>query len=304
MASLLDNGSVKGISIRSAWNSIEPTEGVFDWTYVDSILSQVAAAGKTASITIIPGVNTPQWVYSKGAVKFFFTDSNPFSPTFGATLFSPMPWDPVFLAAWNQFITAFAARYNAHPAISWIRITGPMNTLTGDWNLQSPNDWAKYAGTQNEFSDAKLVAAVNRVIDSFAASFTAKPLSVAIGRTKVTDSPPFLLAATAVANYGFTTYPKQFLIQSNGWDAQIPPLDVQDPAMQLYKRYAPYCGAQMVWSATNDPGCRVNGGISPCNAVTDLNGAVSLAKQYNVSFLEVYADDILNPDLQSILQGF
>jgi hypothetical protein len=60
----------------------------------------------------------------------------------------------------------------------------------------------------------------------------------------------------------------------------------------------------MVWSATNDPGCRVNGGISPCNAVTDLNGAVSLAKQYNVSFLEVYADDILNPDLQSILQGF
>jgi hypothetical protein len=298
-ASILGNQYVKGISVRSSWDSIEHMEGSFDWSRIDNLVSQAEIAGKKVSIAIAPGVNTPEWVYAKGARKFYFIDRNPYHPTYGHELYCPMPWDDVYLISWINFIEALASRYGKNPTVSWIRTTGPMNTVTMDWNLQEKEDWDKYIGTGDEFSDEKLVGAIKKVIDSFAVAFPSKPLSLAIAKTKITDKSPFLTAATEVTNYGFSNYPNQFLIQINRWKATILP---DGPNLTLL--YAPFTGAQMVWSATNDPDCRMNGKVTPCDPYTSLEGAIQAAIDYNLSFLEIYAVDIMNPDLQPILTSF
>ncbi len=299
--SLLENESVKGISIRIHWEAVEPQEGMFDWTYLDSLISQAGIAGKGASITIIPGVHTPEWVYAKGARKFYFIDRNPYHTTYGQELYCPMPWDDIYLTSWKNFIEALAGRYRENPVVSWIRVTGPTNTTTGDWNLQSKEDWDKYTGTEDEFSDERLIEAVKQAIDWFATN-TAKPVSLAIARTKVSDKP--WSAATEVVNYGFANYPNQFNIQINSWNSNIPSFDKQNAKMELIKQAVPYAGAQMVSSATNDPYCRMNGKQTPCDPYASLKGAIDKAIEYNLSFLEIYASDIKNPELQDILEGF
>lgn len=302
--SLLTNESVAGISIRASWNSMEPEEGAFNWSYIDTLLSNAENAGKKVSLTILPGVSTPEWVYAKGAQKFSFIYLNPEHPTSGEELYCPIPWDEVYLTSWRNFIEALAARYGKNPTVAWIRITGPMNTVSAEWNLQAKEEWDKYIGTENEFSDEKLIVSIKKVTDWFAAAFPLKPLSIAIARTKITDSPPFLRAATEVTNYGFSSYPAQFLIQMNGWKNNVPTPDIQVPDTELFKQYAPLTGAQMVWSATNDQYCRMNNRETPCDPYTSLAGAVELAKDYQLSFLEIYAEDIINADLQGILEQF
>src|SRR5215467_4213020 len=42
--STLDNPDVVGISIRQDWADLEPSEGNFDWSFLDSEVARVAAA--------------------------------------------------------------------------------------------------------------------------------------------------------------------------------------------------------------------------------------------------------------------
>lgn len=304
VSSLLANASVKGISARIDWRILEPQDGVFDWRRVDSMINQVGLAGKKISFAISAGVDTPEWVYEKGARKFVFIDDNVYHDTYGEELYCPMPWDEVYLAEWKKFIDAFGAKYNGNPAIAWVRVTGPMNTTTMDWNLQAATNWDKYIGTGDEFSDAKLAGAVTNAMDWFAAAFPLKPLAIAVGKTKITDSPPYLTAATAVADYGFATYPLQFAIQKNNWNGSMTPPEEPDPDFDLIRQHAPNAGAQMLWSATDDPFCRMNNLVSPCDPYTSLSGAMDLAIGYNLNFLEIYPQDIVNPDLQTVLERF
>src|SRR5438094_4568942 len=37
---------VDGISVRQRWGDLEPTEGFYDWTYLDGVTARAAAAGK------------------------------------------------------------------------------------------------------------------------------------------------------------------------------------------------------------------------------------------------------------------
>lgn len=287
--SLLENELIRGISIRTSWDSIESQEGTFDWSYIDNLVSQAEIAGKTVSIAIVPGVNTPEWVYAKGAEKFYFIDKNPYHPTYGQELYCPMPWDEVYLISWKNFIEALAARYRKNPTVSWVRITGPMNIVTMDWNL-SEKEW-------DDYSNQKITSAIESVIDSFGNSFYPKSLSIAISGGSDT-------MVAEIVNYGSVNYSKQFNIQINSWRATMPPPEEQNPIMDLFEQYSPNTGAQMVWSATNDPDCRMNGKVMPCDPYTSLAGAIQAAIIYNLSFLEIYAADIMNPDLQGVLKRF
>jgi hypothetical protein len=143
-----------------AW---EAQEGVYNWSVIDSLIVQ-EIYGKKVSVTIIPGTKTPEWVYEKGARKFDFINRNRYQPSYGEEMYSPMPWDEVYLSEWGKFIEILATRYGNNPTVPWIRITGHMNTVTADWNLQSIEDWEKYEGTEDEFLDAKLTIAAIKTV--------------------------------------------------------------------------------------------------------------------------------------------
>jgi acid phosphatase len=134
-SSIKTNTNIDGVSIRvRGWSTVEPTEGKFDWSKVDSMIAQVSTPNPTKKITIaIPaGYTTPQWVYDAGAASYSWV----WDRTWGAPICSiakmPLPWDSVFQSKWATLVTAFGAKYSNNPQIVSIKLTGPDNAQDGE----------------------------------------------------------------------------------------------------------------------------------------------------------------------------
>lgn len=59
---ILSNPNIRGVFLRIRWNTINNIEGQYDWTLIDSEIDNAAKYGKTVSIGISAGENTPRWL--------------------------------------------------------------------------------------------------------------------------------------------------------------------------------------------------------------------------------------------------
>ncbi len=121
--------------MRLAWAYLEPTEGDFRWELIDKTIDKWTGKGlgiafriscrETGTDRIEQQFATPQWVVKAGAKGGFYlsgkeTNSNgPWEPDFG---------DPVFLEKLENFLKAFAARYDGKPWLRYVDIGS-----IGDW---------------------------------------------------------------------------------------------------------------------------------------------------------------------------
>ncbi|MCW5979502.1 MAG: beta-galactosidase [Bryobacteraceae bacterium] len=115
------------IYLRLAWSYLEPEEGKFNWSAVDTPAQrwidkgwQVAFRFSCAESDRDQPYATPEWVRKAGAKGYNFT------PRKGIVDSSPM-WepdydDPVFLAKLDRFLAAAAARYDGNPEVAFIDI--------------------------------------------------------------------------------------------------------------------------------------------------------------------------------------
>src|SRR5689334_7668874 len=62
LQSVLDNPDVDGLSIRVSWSSVEPSDNVYDWSFIDSEIAKAAASGKWVFLRIMTQQARPQWV--------------------------------------------------------------------------------------------------------------------------------------------------------------------------------------------------------------------------------------------------
>lgn len=87
------------------WSSIEPTQGTYDWSAVDNLLTTYPAASMT--LRIQAGGTTPSWAYtlSGGTVSVHNTPAN-------SDVTIPYLWTSAYLAAWQAMITAAGQRYD------------------------------------------------------------------------------------------------------------------------------------------------------------------------------------------------
>ena len=116
---VLNNPDVTAISLRQGWASLEPTEGVFDWTFLDSEVARAAAAGKQVMLRIGTQTYRPAWVTAAienaGGTFFTFLDH-------GVPTTIPVFWDPTWLAKKTAMITALGEHFTDNPAVT---IVGP-----------------------------------------------------------------------------------------------------------------------------------------------------------------------------------
>ena len=123
--SMLANQSVDGISLRVSWNDVEPSDGTFMWTTLDSLVAQAASANKVVVIRVMPGWETPAWLFSEGAQAFsFIWDQSIWGPALCTPVSIPVPWDPIYLSKWTALIRAMGAHYDGNPAIAAVKIAG------------------------------------------------------------------------------------------------------------------------------------------------------------------------------------
>ena len=113
------------IYLRLAWSYLEPEEGKFNWSLVDTPAQrwidkgfQVAFRFTCAESGAKQPYATPKWVRDAGAKGHHFT------PGKGIDASSPM-WEPDyndFLEKLDHFLAAAAARYDGNPEVAFIDV--------------------------------------------------------------------------------------------------------------------------------------------------------------------------------------
>lgn len=115
---------VSSVYLRLAWSFIEPEEGKFNWSIVDTPAARWIAKGKLVAFRFSCSESngrdgTPEWVRKAGA-KFV-----PFRGRAGQT--NAARWevdfdDPIFLEKLDHFLGAAAARYDGSPEVAFIDV--------------------------------------------------------------------------------------------------------------------------------------------------------------------------------------
>ena len=297
---ILNDPRIMGLDVTDKWGDIERTEGVYDWSSLDSELAQAETHGKKAIFGIVSGgVNVPDWLLANypDIQTFSFIDPNPYSPTFGQPLTIPVFWDPIFLAKKIAFIQAAGARYAANPNIVVVGCSFA-NSTTVDWNIpDAPEDIANWVAAG--YTTELMVNAGETIIDATMAAFPNQNVVLRIGLGAPGLDPTVTYLAETVVDYATTTYGR-FITTKDALAAYTP-----DPSTVLFDwltlfNQCPNVAAQMLWNVSGDTTYRMNGGI-PGNKQTILLNAITIGARYGTQYQEIYEADLEDPDMSSVI---
>lgn len=120
-----DFPSLSVVYLRIPWSYLEPQEGQFCWSVLDTPAQRWISKGKRIALRISCSESwtrfaTPEWVQQAGAKGYNFkvgtgvTDDGPY--------WEPDYNDPVFLEKLDRFLAAMAARYDGNPEVAFIDV--------------------------------------------------------------------------------------------------------------------------------------------------------------------------------------
>jgi len=111
--------------LRVPWSFLEPEEGRFNWSLLDTPAQRWIDQGKQIALRISSTESwmrwaTPQWVHAAGAKGYNFTVGKGVDPN--GPFWEPDYSDPVFLDKLDRFLAALARRYDGNPNVAFIDI--------------------------------------------------------------------------------------------------------------------------------------------------------------------------------------
>ena len=302
-AKILEHPAVTGVVIRSHWPSIEIADGDYDWSYLDTEIERVTAAGKLASIVVTSGgLQTPQWLLDSGIETFSYLDRNEFHSTFGQEVTIPLFWDPVFLQKKIKLIEEIGNRYTDHARFVSIH-AHCANGATDDWNVPASADDLETWETIG-FSSEKLLGACKSVIDATMEAFPNQSVRTAIGSIKRSLDPDPDYVVRELLLYANSVYPGRLVVQKHNINVNTPdPLETSDipETWRIILGNHPNSAAQLLWLASDTSTCRLNGKSTPCDPATVLQTVIEIGFHYNLSYIEVYGADVQNQELDGVL---
>jgi PKD repeat protein len=309
---ILSNKYVDGIAVRADWSFIESSQGVYNWSYLDSMINAATAAGKKVALSIKAGALTPAWVYAAGAQSFtFITATSPTAQTI------PVPWDPVFLTQWTNLITALGNRYSSNATLTQVKLTGinyvssetglPRSTgvqvTSGGKTWTTTNDVANWVAAS--YTRTKVENAWQTIADAWAKAFPQQQIASELtpynfppidNNGNVFSNPQGgdNQIQTDFINLGMARYGTQFVAQNDGLSDTWIFQSIANVADQVTTGY------EMLWYVTGDTTYRMNGGTAIA-ITTELQNAVNAALAAHARFLDIYPEDITNSSLQNVL---
>jgi hypothetical protein len=302
---ILNDTRIMGLDIGDQWQDIETTEGVYNWSSIDSALATAEAHGKKVVFTIVSGgVNIPDWLLTNypAIQTFTFIDPNPYHSTYGQPLTIPVFWDPTFLAKKIALIQAAGARYASHSSIVVVGCAFA-NSTTEDWNVpDSSVDVANWHAVG--YTTDLMVSAGEAVIDATMAAFPNQNVTMSIARVTGNLDPTVDYLSQTIVDYATTTYGR-FITAKYSLSATT-----DDPAIdtstldnwQVFFDECPTVATQMLWRVNNDNTYRMNGGVRG-NPATILLNAVTIGTHYGTQYQEIYETDLEDSTLSSTIDA-
>jgi hypothetical protein len=107
--------------LRLSWGYVEPVEGEFNWSILDTPIQRYVAAGKKFAFrfTTLESDNpiraTPEWVQKAGAKGKFVT-------VYKRQSWEPDYDDPIYLAKLEKFLNAVGKRYASNPNLVFVDV--------------------------------------------------------------------------------------------------------------------------------------------------------------------------------------
>ena len=150
---------------RFAWADLEPEEGKYDWSKIDSMIGLAKKTGIPFSFRIMcanyhskkPYV-TPKWALDKGIKHKPYNwekeRQNPRSPFTTMTRYTPYFDDPLLIELHARFMRELAKRYDGNPYISSIDIGSYGNW--GEWHTYRLGIPEAAEETRRKFADMYL----------------------------------------------------------------------------------------------------------------------------------------------------
>jgi hypothetical protein len=124
---LTDFPGLSTIYLRLAWAYLEPEEGRFNWSVVDTPAQRWVREGKRIAFRFTcsegrPRYATPEWVRRAGAKGHFCRRGQVVPEDEPRAAWEPDFDDPVFLDKLDAFLAAAGARYDGNPEVAFIDV--------------------------------------------------------------------------------------------------------------------------------------------------------------------------------------
>lgn len=111
---------IKGGHILVTWKAIETAPGVYNWSWPDGWIADLASKGKYVGFT----VDSYDGVCCGGsAVPTHVRQQHPSAVIVCNGKEIPRYWDPAYQRAWGDFVRAVGRRYNGDPRLAWVQIS-------------------------------------------------------------------------------------------------------------------------------------------------------------------------------------
>ncbi len=288
--------------ILQSWKDIETSEGIFNWSHIDAEVARASIANKVVRVALhAGGESVPSWVTQNyPTIKEIFV----YDKQTSEKRYHPAYWDAIFIEVKSRFYKAISERYRDNNTVFAISAS-MVDPNTGDWSFRIDDDEQEQSFLDAGFTEIAFIEAYKKLIDNAMANFNNKYVITAVGLIprRLVSNQEF--AVNEVLKYAFDKYGDQLIIAKGSLNA-----NTADPttannlrAWQVIWDSKPHCAGQFVWSITNDPDFKMNGGnvYSESEKRTIFKKAFEIGLKYELNWIEPWNADVLNPDLQDEL---
>ena len=289
-------------SIRIPWRLLEPKDQEFDWTAIDQLLGEVKAynathpgAHRTLHIRPMGGEHSPAWFESNG-VRYYDTTHAVGADKRPLPLHIPLPYDnPEFLKQLREVYRAMLERYGSEPLVT---------VYHGTW---SAGPWDEIFHPQGKeplppgYTPEKFIQGMVEQLDVLIDELCLKgkvaelPFS---GKYPPKDKLNLTGALTRHIIERLGRRSPLLMIQSNGWGL------TREGVQTVSYGHEQDVNDALGWINLSFQalGTNVRKSWQPQGDWVEL---VSLAKRYDVSYLEIYPPDLMPLDTEHhIVEAF
>jgi hypothetical protein len=298
----LKNPYVTGVAFQIHWSDIEPAEGKPDWSALDQLFAAAESSKKWVQLCVYAGFFSPAWAVQGAQTDQF---SVQYGPDKGKLMSLPMPWDPVYLNRWFEFLKLLSGRYGTSPAFKMISADGP-TSVTAEMTLpRIPKQW------QNDsYTPSKFIQAWQKVFQVYNTDFPNQFISLTTGAAlnindqgKIAPSEGTSTRQTIV-DRAMRLLGRRFVLENDdlhgGTETQHPDTTFVMSEIGRFTTGLQMRCAAVYKTCSAGMGAAGNPPLALRNSI-DKGMAPNGAGQH-VNYLEVYEPDVLADETQPVLQ--
>ena len=289
------NPNTSGVTFGISWADVEPEDGKFDFSKLDTVFANAEKNGKWVDLILIPGFGTPGWAM-QGVQSGMFAIQ--YGTGTGTVLPLPVPWDQIYLSRWFTFLKVIADRYAGKTSFRMIGAAGP-TSVSSEMSLpDSRNDivqWEKLG-----YTPQKYINAWKQTFRAYSSTFPHQYFSLALHPAlPIPDPRQKAYVREQITSLGLQ-YPSQFALESDGLNSSR-----SNETLGLVKDHSGQVatGFMMSTAATlrsQRMGAEGNPPLALRKSI-DKGMEPNSAGQH-VNYLEIYEPDVLADEMQPVLR--